>query len=166
MLIFGQVMSQNGLQNSNYSIYGYTLFGHNSAIFCLIRLNFFWQLRRLLFIDWWWEIIILMLSWKKIVFLAGKWRGRHRGAKGFGASRRPKSWPTGWTFWVKNFRPERIFFILFYCVEIKHPFYLDMYIFYSFWGACSDGHNQGYYKRDFTLRAVVTKASWGPLLTE
>ena len=41
MLIFGQVMGQNGPQNINYSIYGHMLLGHNSVIICSIGLKFF-----------------------------------------------------------------------------------------------------------------------------
>ena len=40
-MIFGQVMGQKLLQKANYSIYGHTFFGHNSAIFGTIGLKFF-----------------------------------------------------------------------------------------------------------------------------
>ena len=40
-MIFGQVMGQKLLQKANYSIYGHTFFGHNSAIFGPIGLKFF-----------------------------------------------------------------------------------------------------------------------------
>ena len=72
MLIFGQVMSQNGLQNINYSIYGHTFFGYNSAICCLIGQKLFLVTQ---------ETIIYRLVMrnhecdaflKKILFLAGK----------------------------------------------------------------------------------------------
>ena len=42
ILISGQVKGQNEPQNSNNPIYGHTFFGHNSAIFWPIGLNFLW----------------------------------------------------------------------------------------------------------------------------
>ena len=41
ILRFGQVIGQKIPKNPNYSIYGHTFFGHNSAIFWPIGLKFF-----------------------------------------------------------------------------------------------------------------------------
>ena len=40
---------ENYLKKANYSIYGHTFFGHNSAIVRPIGLNFLWELREPLF---------------------------------------------------------------------------------------------------------------------
>ena len=61
ILIFVQVIGQSGPQNINYSIYGHTFFGHNSAIF----------------LSNWAENCLYYLSisydfFEKILFLAGK----------------------------------------------------------------------------------------------
>ena len=53
--------------------------------------------------DWWWEIMIWKLFWKKSYFWRENGRGHHGGAKGSGASRPDQERDplgSGWTFWV------------------------------------------------------------------
>ena len=60
MLIFRQVIGKNVPLRTNYSIHGHTFFSHNSAILWPIGVIFLWELRRLLYIDFWWEIMIFI----------------------------------------------------------------------------------------------------------
>ena len=94
ILIFVQVMGQNVLKNTNYSIYGLTFFGHNSAISWPIGLTFLMETQETIIyrlLDWCWEIVILML-------FRPRWRQRVWGLK-----TQPKSWPTWWNFWVNHY---------------------------------------------------------------
>ena len=85
MLISSQVMSQNGPQNLNYSIYGHTFFGHNLAIFCLIGLIFLVTQETIIY-----RLVMRNHDFnaflEKFIFLWENGRGRHRDSKGSGAS--------------------------------------------------------------------------------
>ena len=87
IFIFGQVMAT----------FGQTFFGHNSLIFWAD-----WELRKLLSVDSWWEIQIMMLIFRFRFFgpiLVGKWQWRpHAPLIVCGLQTRPKSSPTGGTF--------------------------------------------------------------------
>ena len=75
ILRFGQVMGQGFSKNTNYSRYGHTFFGHNSAILWPTGLNVFVELGKLLSMDCWWELNVMLLSfWFRIFgpLLAGK----------------------------------------------------------------------------------------------
>ena len=90
------IMGHNGPQNTNYSIFGYTFFGHNSVIFGQAGWIFLLELRRLLSVDWRWEIMILIVSFeKKSYFCWGKWALPRRWCQRvWGLKTQPKSWPT------------------------------------------------------------------------
>ena len=87
---FDQVLGQNCPQNTNYSIFGHTFFGH----------NLLWEIRRLLCI---YRLIMrnhdLEAFWKKLYG-----RSRHAGAEGSQVSKPDqKVGPMGVTFgWVKK----------------------------------------------------------------
>ena len=91
-MTFDQVTGQNCPQNTNFfHIWAYV----------------FWP--KLLSIDKLWEIMILMLFWKK-KFLEGKWTWPPRWRRRIsGLETRPKSWPTGWNFWVNCYLKKNVF---------------------------------------------------------
>ena len=91
-------MGQNGPKNINYSIYGHTFLGHNSAI---CRPNIYRLVLRNNVFD---------AFLKEILFLAGKWAWSTRWCQGvWDLKTRPKSWLIGWTFWVNRY-PQKYFY--------------------------------------------------------
>ena len=68
--------------------------------------NFLWELMRLLSIDWLWEITVLGLICHFRFF--GPYVGPKMGGpcppiRVGGLKTQPKSWHTGWTFWVHHY---------------------------------------------------------------
>ena len=80
----------------------HTFFGHNSAIFGPIELKFLWELRRLVFIDLWWEIMILMRFLENI-FLARMGVASTLAPKGLGSQSPTQNWPTGCNFRINRY---------------------------------------------------------------
>ena len=95
-------MGKNNLKNTNYSIYGHTFFGHNSAILGPIELKFFMGTPETIIYRLVAKNHDLVVFWKMTPFWWENGRGRHTGDKGSGVPKSdqkvsPLVWPYGST---------------------------------------------------------------------
>ena len=104
ILLFGQYMGHKWVNLDSMPIYGHTFFGHNSAIFWLIKLKFRMVTQ---------ETIIYRLTMRNKgyghifdIWIFGPLFGPKKGVAPHSAIRvldlktQPKSWPKVWSFWI------------------------------------------------------------------
>ena len=109
-----------------------------AAILSQLNWKSWWELKRLLSIDWWWEIQVMILIFQFWATFGGKMGVASTRTltlhacpprlrlMAWGLNTRPKwkSWPTRWNFWVNHY--FEIMFLKFLEVNLLTPLIINL----------------------------------------